>query len=269
MKNSIRHYTYICILPLLLQAAPLLASDQAKEQRWAEQIVDSLIDGESIWLSTGKQRFLGIYSEQTSTKARGGVVLMHGIGVHPNWPDVIYPLRTQLPLHGWTTLSIQMPILHNRAGARDYLAIWDEGPTRIDAAIAYLQKNGIKQIALVGHSLGAAMASHYLASGAQSKAIAFVGIGMNDMNFDTRMSNVYSLERITLPVLDIYGGNDLESVLNSVKARRTAANKSGNRRFVQVEISGADHFFRGMEDPLVKRVRGWLDRNAVVATQNK
>jgi hypothetical protein len=36
------------------------ASDVEKERRWADQIVDSLIDGDAVWLSAGDHEFLGI-----------------------------------------------------------------------------------------------------------------------------------------------------------------------------------------------------------------
>ncbi|MDX1594365.1 MAG: DUF3530 family protein, partial [Gammaproteobacteria bacterium] len=109
------------------------ASDKAKEQRWADQIVDQLIEGEPVWLEAGEDRFLAILTEADG-EPRGSVILMHGMGVHPNWPQVIYPLRTELPRLGWTTLSLQMPVLPNDAEAVAYVPLFDEVAPRIDAA---------------------------------------------------------------------------------------------------------------------------------------
>jgi hypothetical protein len=39
------------------------------------------------------------------------------MGAHPDWPEVIQPLHSGLPESGWTTLSVQMPILANDARA--------------------------------------------------------------------------------------------------------------------------------------------------------
>ena len=208
-----RFYSYIYLLGLFVISMHAIASDKAKEQRWADQIVDALIVGDAVWLTSGSDKFLGIYTEQTSEKPQGGVILMHGIGVHPDWPDVINPLRSELPDHGWSTLSIQMPILHNEATAKDYEPLWKEVPGRIKAAKAYLQKQGIENIAIVAHSLGAAMAASYLATEKNPSIRAFVGIGMSETNVNESMSNVASLKKLTLPVLDIYGSLDLDGVI--------------------------------------------------------
>ncbi|MEZ5594696.1 MAG: DUF3530 family protein [Gammaproteobacteria bacterium] len=69
-----------------------LASDQAREKKHADEILASLVVGEEVWLPNGDQPFLGLFTaaEDTSTDA---VILLHGTGVHPNWPDVISPAR--------------------------------------------------------------------------------------------------------------------------------------------------------------------------------
>ena len=37
-----------------------LASDLAKEKRWADQVVDALLDGEGVYLNDGRAEFLAI-----------------------------------------------------------------------------------------------------------------------------------------------------------------------------------------------------------------
>lgn len=93
------------------------ASDRAKEQRWADQIVDFLVVGEAVRLQTGEERFLGLFTEAATEPVKGAVIVIHGVGVHPDWQDVVAPLRTGLPEHGWATLSIQMPILAKQSAA--------------------------------------------------------------------------------------------------------------------------------------------------------
>jgi len=61
-------------------------------------------------------------------------------------------------------------------------------------------------------------------------------------------------------LLDLYGTQDLRGVLGSTKAR--AASQVDNTGYRQLAIAGADHFFRGLETTLVKRVSSWLSRNA-------
>jgi pimeloyl-ACP methyl ester carboxylesterase len=185
---------------------------------------------------------------------------MHGIGVHPNWPDVIYPLRTQLPEYGWATLAIQMPVLSNDAELVDYAPLIPEAGPRIKAAASYLTKQGYDHIALIGHSLGATMGSASLATDAPPGVMGFVTIGMGTSKLDAKLDNLSYLEKISLPVFDLYGSRDLDAVRDSTKDRANAARSAGNTGYRQTEIEGADHFFAGLDDELVRRVRGWLDR---------
>ncbi len=246
----------------LLCIAPAQASDMDKEKRWEAQIVESLMVGEAVKLKAGATEFLGIFAENTTEKATGGAIILHGIGAHPAWPEVIQPLRTQLPDYGWATLSLQMPILANDAKAEDYVPLFAEVTPRIQAGIDYLKQKGIRNIVIVAHSMGSAMAAYYLSDKPDASVTAFVGIGMSQLKADPKMDNTLSLRKITLPVLDIYGSRDLPGVTGSAKARQTAANKAANKHYIQLKIEGADHFFNNMDATLVKRVRGWLAKNA-------
>jgi len=238
------------------------ASDMDKEKRWEAQIVDALIIGEAVKLKAGNIEFLGIFAEHATEKAMGGAIILHGIGAHPAWPEVIQPLRTQLPDHGWATLSLQMPILPNEAKGADYAPLFDEVRPRLQAGIDHLKQMGMQNIVIVAHSLGAAMATYYLSDKPDPAITAFVGIGMGQNEGDKKMDNAVSLRTISLPVLDIFGSRDLPTVLASEKARSTAATKAGNKNYTQLKIEGADHFFNNMDIVLVKRVRGWLAKNA-------
>ena len=149
-------------LPLLLLALPVYASDTHREARWAEQIVDAILVGEPEWLPLGEQQFLGIYTEAEVDQPRGAVILAHGIGVHPDWEDVIRPLREALPEQGWATLSIQMPILDAEAQEPEYFALFPEALPRLDAAEAWLREQGYRRIVLIGHSMGSQMGVYWV-----------------------------------------------------------------------------------------------------------
>ena len=252
----------LIFLLFLTSTATFAGSDTAKEQRWADQIADSLIDGEAVWLEAGGHKFLAIYTPADAPEVRGAAILLHGIGAHPDWPEVIHPLRTALPQYGWATLSIQLPILPNEAGMQDYLPLFDEVGPRIAAAVAFLKQHKILNQVLVAHSLGTAMASHYLIGKPDPAIRAYVGISMIESRDDPRLSNVAALMQIRRPVLDIYGSLDLDSVRQAATARRRAARAANNRFYTQVEVDGADHFFANREDELIRRIRGWLTRQA-------
>lgn len=125
-------------------------------------------------------------------------------------------------------------------------------PTRIDASIRHLAKQGAKRIAVVAHSMGARMASYYLShkkiyQEAQSELpiVVYVSIGMgsDDKNY---------LGNIKIPVFDIYGENDLPAVVDSVSDRMKASIL--NKVYKQIKVSKANHFFDDQNDELVKVV---------------
>jgi pimeloyl-ACP methyl ester carboxylesterase len=248
----------LCFLIAAGLSSTVLASDLAKEKRWADQIVEFLIDGEAEWLEADGQRFLAIYTEAATDTPRGGVIVVHGSGVHPNWQDVVHPLRTGLTEKGWTTLSIQMPVLHNEAEYHEYAPLFDEVAPRLRAAVQNLRDKGIDHIVIVAHSLGTAMTAYYLSSNPDHGVKAFVAVGMPQPREDQRMNTVAALKKISIPVLDIYGSRDLEGILKSAPQRKAAG--SGNKQYTQQVVDGADHFFVNKNKELIGEVDGWIRR---------
>ncbi len=255
-----RHNKLLYLLSFLctLLSPPGNTSDLEKERRWSEQIVDSLLVGDPVQLDAKGVSFLGIFAEANTGPGDRAVILLHGIGVHPDWPEIINPLRSNLPEHGWATLSIQMPILANEAALADYAPLFDEVGPRVAAAVAYLREKDNRTIVLVGHSLGASMGAAYLAGSAQHGINGLIVIGMPVIEMDDRMNGARALEKIRLPVLDLYGSRDLDTVLRSAQTRSAAARKAENTAYRQTEVEGADHFFLGMDDELTRRIYGWL-----------
>jgi len=234
------------------------ASDLAKEKRWAEQVVDSIMDGDAVMLNDGNSEFLGIYTAAAEDKGRA-VIVMHGTGIHPDWQQVIQPLRVGLTEHDWHTLAIQMPILHNEAEYIEYAPLYDEVAPRIEAAIKYLKDNGAKSIVLVGHSQGASMPAYSLSKNSHD-VTGFVAIGMGVYAEDERMNPINALVKISIPVLDLFGSEDLEAVMSSIDERAAAAKKAGNTDYTQVKVPGANHMFDGKSDALVEAVAAWLEK---------
>jgi len=234
-----------------------IASDLAKEKRWADQVVDTIMDGDAVWLNNGQHDFLGIYTQANEDKQRA-VIIAHGTGIHPDWQQVIQPLRVGLVEHDWHTLAIQMPVLANDAEYQEYAPLYDEVAPRIDAAIKYLKNNGSKDIVLIGHSQGASMTAYYLSTSKQNIK-GFVAIGIPAFAKDARMNSIKALGKVTVPVLDLYGENDLENILATVRDRANTTKKSGNKNFTQIKITGANHFFDGKENELLEAVAGWLE----------
>lgn len=255
------------LIPALLLAflLPAQASDRAKEKRWSDQIVDFLIDGEPHSLVADGQKFLAIYTPEATSKLLGTVILLHGQGVHPDWPQVISPLRKSLPEQGWATLSLQMPILANEANEIDYIPLFNEVPGRIKAGIDFLDKKGIQRIVIIGHSMGATMAANTIANTSVPHVDALILIGTTGKRPESKrvLDNEISLRKIKLPVLDVYGTEDLEEVMFSAQGRADAIAKTGNSSSRQVKIKGSNHFHAGHEDELLETIITWLTEATV------
>lgn len=204
-----------------------------------------VVVGDPVYLEAQGHKFLGLYTE--APDARAALVIVHGIGVHPDH-GLIGVLRSRLADHGYTTLSIQMPILAVEADSKAYRPLFPEAAERIAAAAKYLQGRGYKKLAIVSHSLGSAMTKHYLRKNPDSPFAAWVSIGLS--------SDSYA--GIKLPVYDLYGGADLPAVVKGAGGRRKTL---VNPKSAQTMAPKMDHFFTGYDDDLVNYVRTYLDKS--------
>ncbi len=253
-----RALSLIATMFCLLFCVAVQASDLEKEKRWAEQVADALLDGEAVTLDDGRAAFLAIETASAGGDSRKAAIVMHGTGVHPNWPTVVLPLRVGLTESGWHTLSIQMPVLANEAEHAEYAKIYDWVPGRLDAAVDYLRGKGFEKVVLIAHSQGSTMTAYYLA-GEHRQVDAFVAVGMSGGVPGGPMDTLARLPALTLPMLDLYGSEDLPEVLASATERASQAAKAGGD-YTQQRIEGADHFFDGEEAELLAAVNAWLDQ---------
>lgn len=235
----------------LAWAMPASASDYVREKKWADEVTPAVLTGDPVWLELSSgHKFLTLYTEAEAAKAKAkvGLILIHGMGVHPDW-GLIGPLRQQLPEHGYATLSIQMPVLKADAKGDDYPATFDEAAERIKTAVAFMTAKGYRKVALVSHSMGSRMAARYLERNPESGVSAWVAIGA---------SAALDYSKLKIPVLDLYGENDLPQVLTTAKAR--AKGLQGHAGSAQRIVPKADHFFEGKDKPLLEAVQAFLDK---------
>lgn len=247
------------LLPLLAAfTLPAFASDLEREERLKHEVVDFILDGEALDLQAGGHGFLGLFTPAEGER-RGGVILLHGRGLHPAWADVIEPLRTSLPKQGWDTLSLQMPVLEKAAKYNDYVPIFPESFPRIEAGIRFLRERGVKHIVLVAHSCGGHMAMHWLEKAGDTGIAAFAGLGMGATDYKQPMVGPFHYERLKVPVLDVYGAQEYPQVLEMAPERLAGMKKGGNPQSRQVLIPGADHYFHDNNREVVDTVSNWMN----------
>ena len=236
-----------------------------REQQIAEKLTLTADADEIISLKVSGGRFIGLYKRARSSEARGVVILVHGMGAHPDWPDVISPLRTRLTEFGWSTLSIQMPILSPEEPVAEYGKTLRLANSRIQAAVDYLHDWEIEPIILLGYSFGASQAANFLASNKPEDIKAFVSVSMLAQKFIKPELDVFKfIAGITIPIFDIYAEEDLDDVRRGIDDRRLAASKNGNTGFQQIEVQKAGHHYLGLEDVLVEQIQVWLQNIVLV-----
>lgn len=247
------------IVLLFITLNHTMASDLAREKRLHDEIVDSIMDGDPVQLKANKHSFLAIHMESAIEKRKGGVIILHGRGLHPNWETVVQPLRITLPEHGWETLSLQMPVLPKDTKYYDYVPIFPEASPRIDAAIQYLKQQGLNNIILIAHSCGAHMAMHWLEEKSDKELTAYVGIGTGATDYKQPMQRSFPYAKMTVPVLDIYGSKDYKAVINLAPQRLKLIKKAGHPQSKQQMITGADHYYAKGSAEMIKAISDWLN----------
>ncbi len=234
------------VLLLLASQLSFAGADYAREKKWADEIVPGIVVGDPVYLELKNgHKYLTLYTEAKDAKI--GLVVIHGLGIHPDW-NMIGTLRAQLAEQGYTTLSIQMPVLANDAESKAYLPLFPEASQRIDVAVDFLLAKGYKKIAIVSHSMGSSMSRAYVEQN-QTKLSAWASLGIGQ---DLAYSG------IRIPVLDLYGEHDLPPVLKM--AAKRAASLKGNPQSRQVRVARSDHFYNNHEAEMLKQVKNFLEQ---------
>jgi pimeloyl-ACP methyl ester carboxylesterase len=249
MRGPIRVLHLLAMLAALLAFDALAAPDYAREKRWADEITPTLVVGDAVYITQASgHKFLALYTG--AKNARAAVIVVHGLGVHPDWA-LIGALRSSLPDHGYATLSVQMPVLAADAKREDYFALFADAAERLAAAVALLKSKGHSRIALASHSIGASMSNYFLTA-APAGISTWIAVGIFPSEFTDP-------DKLHLPILDIYGERDLPQVLQKADARAAVLMKL--KGSAQIEVPGADHYFNGSEAELARNIRRFLDRH--------
>ena len=248
-------------------AAAATAQDYAREKRWADEITPAILVGDPVYIDLTDEpgrghKFLSILAEGKAKEV--AFVIVHGVGVHPDH-SFVGTLRTKLNDRGYTTLSIQMPVAKgDGAGVDDYYpALFPQAGNRIVTAAKWLQAKGYKRVVLASHSMGAWMANVYLTNASAPPFAAWIPMGVTGRYWGASLISIPFLGiewfpgKIKLPVLDVYGENDIEPVRTGAKSRRAALDHIP--RSTQVMIPGADHQYAGREDAVADAIQKFIE----------
>ena len=219
-----------------------------REKRWADEIVPGVVVGDALRLKTGDGiEFLALYTQ--AERAKGAVLLMHGPGLHPDH-GITGELRVHLADRGYTTLSLQMPILAaevDDGGA--YRALFPEAARRIAAGMQFLQGKGAGRIFLVSHAMGAGMANDYLRRNRNAPVSAWVALSFYGV-FD-------ALDGPAFPILDLYGAADYRGIRGPADERAQILRARPGSK--QLAVPEGGRFLAGGEKTVLREVAAFLD----------
>jgi pimeloyl-ACP methyl ester carboxylesterase len=234
-------------LGLVIASVAADATDDSREDRWAEEILPSIVVGDPVWLGTPSRKRVLALLTVPATAPKGAVIIVHGLGVHPDF-GMIGGLRSRLADAGYATLSVQMPVLAANTPRDNYGVTLPAAGERIAAAIMLLRARGFAKVAIVAHSFGATMVDAYLARPDAQPIAAWVPIGM--------LVDFTSPPRE--PVLDLRAADELREVTATapLRALRLPADICSR----QLAIDDADHYFEHRQSELTSAIANFLDR---------
>ncbi len=251
----------ILILTLLFttQIFAVEITDKEREKRVAVQIEEQLLSGDPIWLEVDGQQVFALDTPAESEPVKGTVILVHGNGAHPNWAQVIAPLRAALAENGWRNIAVQMPYIPEDLPISAAAKLFANTDARIKAAIEYAYNDDESPLYIISHSRGGHQASHYVATynDAPIKGLAIIGSSAHYQNDPEEFSTATSLSKIKIPMLDMYGSEDLEQVIKTAGDRKKIA---ASTAYTQKIVKGADHMWDGEEQQLTTNVLEWLNK---------
>jgi predicted alpha/beta-hydrolase family hydrolase len=243
MKRAIA----VVLVSSILGGAFAATQDDAREDRWAQEVVPGIVVGDAVFLVTPSRAKVLAILTMPAGAPRGGVILIHGMGVHPDF-GMIGGVRALLTDSGYATLSVQMPVLAAGATREDYRVTLPAASERIGAAIAFLRAKGIAKIAIVAHSVGATMADAFLAQPGAPRVDAWVPVGML-VDFSTPPKE---------PVQDVIARNELPEVAATAPERAKRLPRDACSRAMTIE--GTDHYFESRQKELSASIAAFLDR---------
>jgi hypothetical protein len=227
---------WLIVFVYLSSVSAFAQSDTVREARLRAEVEPGIVVGDAQTLTTTDGRkFFAIFTEGKQKQV--AFVLAHGVGVHPDY-GWIGQLRVLLADAGYATLSIQMPVRSRETtSGDDYVSTFPDATSRLTAAHEWLHERGYAKVILASHSMGSWMANVYFQQTPHAPYVAWVAMGVT--------GRILPLKENSLPVLDLYGENDVPACLSKAWLRR--AHLMLLPQSQQVMVAHADHHYSGVE----------------------
>jgi len=243
---------------LLLLLAPAGHGGAHPDARPSEAAGD---DGRIVWLATEAGEFPALYAIGGAER-EGAVLLLHDVDSYADAPLLIRPLRQGLPERGWDTLSLRLPAASAADVRRKHRGLLALFAQRLQAGVEFLERQGYRSIAVVGHGFGGFAAVLRLADESPGSVHALVGINLAWYGYpEGERALLEALLRFQVSVLDLYSERGRSDTTVSAPKRKRALQKVAARdadRSRQVSLPYYDHWMRKGEAAMVRIVGNWL-----------
>ena len=285
--HSLLIHLLLLILSLFnnqLHADETLASaPETKElvdkKRFASLLAQLDSETQVRWLQANQQPFLSLFIPSLVNEQKGACIIVTDAGHHPDWPGPVKMLRHHLPLHGWATLSLALPLHHQgqaqqtktkdfsfpAAAAPEPAGIEAQVLARLESAFAELNAQGLYNIVVIGIGTGAQLSAFAIKDVPKASFAGFIAIAPRAALESRQSSLSEDLTAVSAPVLEILPAqfsreNDQTAAL--------LARKKQHPQYTQVILRGSNKQFRN-DHLLLPRIRGWLKRHATGVRASK
>lgn len=247
-----------------------------------------------LTLDANGDKFLARHIPDLSGLPRGAVIILHDSAQNPAWPFTAAALSDDLPLHGWDTLSIELPAPDTKATQPAVAAATpptapapaatpaNNAPlsaagteprvqARIAAALKYYSDQQTKNVVLIGFGSGTIRSADFLRQYAKNNSDKLEPITALVMVMP--LNKLPGIEEDLPKILPSTGAPALDLIMDSgplaradAEARRRAVLHQRERIYRQLELSPINSASDAQHSVMVKRVRAWLQQNATANT---
>lgn len=233
--------------------------DAAREQAIQAQITARVPASEVVLLDVDGAKVLALLAPQSAKQPRGVVVIAHGMDGGADEPGLIHSLRKQLPQYGWSTLSVQMPVLPAGSPREAYGGIVEAAGKRIQAAVAHAQSLKQSNVVVIGQDVAAVAAISTLAESKDVKGIAALSLDFAD-GLNPPADPIAAMAKLKLPLLDLFGALGGENTRRLAVDRANAARNANLEGYSQAALIGRKQRLEGDSVPVASRLAAWMRR---------
>ena len=255
-----RSYLKIIFIPFLIIFIALdlyadIIPSKERETNINEQIIEYIIAGDVINLSSNLEKEFNIVVNEYD-ESKYSILLLHGRGLYPTEPNVIEPLRTRFSNQKINTYSLQLPVLDKGKTYYDYKKIFNYSNSRISSAVEFIASD---KLIIIAHSCGTHMLTSWINNTkdfSNISGLVLIGAGAIDKN--QFLDDIIDYEIINMPILNIYGENDHDSVKDHSLVFNKKIKKNLETKSQNIQIDNSDHNYLDHSNSLVNIVNSWL-----------